>query len=271
MDEAAKNLVQLTANLNEAVSGSKADISAGIGQAAQLLGGCTRPGRKPDAAVQGAGTPADPASVRRPPRRIQASMSHIVPVSLVLAPARRRFLLAGATALGLAGCTRLIGPVSLQLYRLQPNIAVPPDLPPDLPAVRWQVAVAMPDAPEAFDTERIALSRSNTTLDYFGNAAWTDKVPELLQGLLIAAFEDTGKMVAVSRDAADLRSDYLLQCEIRDFHARYDDPADMPTVDVRIESKLIKMPERANSRQPRRRETGAVAAERHRQRGPGLR
>jgi cholesterol transport system auxiliary component len=154
------------------------------------------------------------------------------------APERRRLLLSGAAALSLAGCGHVIGPVTLKLYRLEPVTA-----PRTLPAVAWRLAVATPEADEAFDTERIALTRGASTLDYFADAAWTDRVPELIQELLIRRFEDSGAIVAVARDTEALRADYLLQTELRDFEARYAG-AGAPTVLARIEARLVRMPAR---------------------------
>ncbi len=43
--------------------------------------------------------------------------------------------------------------------------------------VPWRLAVATPDAPASLDTARSALTRSATTMDYFANAAWNDRIP----------------------------------------------------------------------------------------------
>ena len=46
-------------------------------------------------------------------------------------------------------------------------------------------------------------------------AAWTDRVPAMIQTLLVASFENTGKIVAVGRESVGLRADFLLKTEIR--------------------------------------------------------
>ncbi|MEA2755380.1 MAG: cholesterol transport system auxiliary component [Aliidongia sp.] len=154
---------------------------------------------------------------------------------------RRRFLSLSGASLLLAGCSGLIEPRPPQLYMLplKPGDAA------DLPLVSWQLIVAEPVAPESLDTARIALSRSPTKLDYFAQSAWSDRAPAMIQGLIIESFENSGKIVAVGRFASDLRTDYVLQTELRDFEARYDGPsAPLPKVYVRVEAKLVKMPER---------------------------
>ena len=64
--------------------------------------------------------------------------------------------------------------------------------------------------------------RSPTTIDYFANAAWSDRAPAMVQSLLIESFEQTGKIISVSRDLAVLRADYILMSELRRFEARYE-------------------------------------------------
>jgi cholesterol transport system auxiliary component len=63
--------------------------------------------------------------------------------------------------------------------------------------------------------------------------------------MIVEAFEDTGKIAAVGRSASDLRADYVLQTELRDFEARYQEDAELPPkVSIEIEAKLVKMPDR---------------------------
>ena len=50
---------------------------------------------------------------------------------------------------------------------------------------------------------------------------------------------DERRIAAVGRDTDGLKSDYLLETDIRDFQARYDAADAPPTVVVRIAAKLI--------------------------------
>ncbi|MBV8654049.1 MAG: membrane integrity-associated transporter subunit PqiC [Alphaproteobacteria bacterium] len=146
----------------------------------------------------------------------------------------------------LLGCTSLIPGTTPapQLYVLTRKSTFPPDL----PTVTQQLLVDVPFAPAQIDTTRVALSRSPTTLDYFADAAWGDRAPVMVQGLFIESFEQTRKIVGVSRDEAGLRADYVLMGELRHFEAVYppssgtaDSP---PTVYVQILVRLVRMPER---------------------------
>jgi cholesterol transport system auxiliary component len=155
--------------------------------------------------------------------------------------ARRALLLGGAFA-GLAGCTGII-----------PGTGTPPQIfvlsrkttfPPDLPSVASQLLVDTPVAPAEIDTNRIALSRSPTRVDYFADSVWADRAPAMVQSLVIESFEQTGKIPAISRDLAVLRADYILMSELRRFEAIYASATGAPTVVVRLLVRLVKMPER---------------------------
>jgi cholesterol transport system auxiliary component len=133
----------------------------------------------------------------------------------------------------------LKGPPIPQLYVLRPQLPSSAG-----PQVSWRLSIAAPDAVASLDTPRIALTRSPTTMDYFANAAWTDRVPLLLQRQLIQAFDASGRIVSVDRDTSGLEADYVLQTEIREFQARYDAPNGPPQIVIGIQAKLARMPQR---------------------------
>ena len=131
---------------------------------------------------------------------------------------RRLFLVTGS-ALTLSACGNLLGPGEApQIYTLRPTL---PALPQGAP-VSWALAVAIPDASASLDTQRIALTRSGTTMDYYANAAWPDALTVLVQTALLSAFQDSGRIAAREQDA--IHADYTLVTDIRDFTAHYDDP-----------------------------------------------
>jgi cholesterol transport system auxiliary component len=146
-----------------------------------------------------------------------------------------------AVLLPLSACNvlpRVNVPVSL--YTLTPKTTYPPDL----PKVTWQLVVEMPVADLSLDTSRIPLKRTPLTFEYYADAAWTNNAPAMVQTLLIVSFERTGRISAVGREAIDLRPDYLLKTDLRDFQAIYEDGSLTPYVLVRMNAKVVKMPER---------------------------
>jgi cholesterol transport system auxiliary component len=155
-------------------------------------------------------------------------------------PSRR--LVVAALALAPAGCGSLLpaGGTPPKLYTLTPAA----DFPPDGAHVAWQLLVDVPATAVALDTDRIALSRSPTTIDYFAEAAWTDRAPLLVQSLIVQSFENSGRITAISRESLALRADYILRPELRHFEADYA-AAGAPSAHVQIGAKLVKLPERA--------------------------
>ncbi len=140
-----------------------------------------------------------------------------------------------------AGCVELIPGRGAppKLYNLSPKS----NYRPDLPTVSWQLVVETPVSAETINTSRIALRRDPLTLDFYGNALWSERAPVLVQTLLVESFENTGKIVAVARKATDLRADYVLKMDLREFQAEYDG-AGPPQAHVRLNAKLVKMPQR---------------------------
>ena len=150
----------------------------------------------------------------------------------------RHFIACGAMIL-LSACGGMGGKAS-QLYVLNP----PAEVNTDAESSSKQLAIAMPSAPAYLDTTRIALSRSTTTTDYFASADWTDRVPVIVQEVMVKSFEKSGKVKDVFRDSGMFKADYGLQTEIRDFEAQYAGSSGPPTVAVSLHVKLIKQPER---------------------------
>ena len=155
---------------------------------------------------------------------------------------RRRLVLAGL-ALTPAACGSLLpqGGAPPKLYTLTPAA----DFPAGGPRASWQLLVDVPTSTAALDTERIALSRSPTTLDYFADAAWTDRAPLMVQALIVESFENSNRIGAVARESLALRADYLLQPELRHFEADYAAGAGMPTAHLEIAVRLVRMSDRA--------------------------
>ena len=142
----------------------------------------------------------------------------------------------------LSGCAGLI-PGQQQpprLFRLTPKSTFSEDL----PVVDWQLVVEVPISHAGLNTTRIALNRNATELEYYARSSWADLAPNMAQTLTVESFENSDRIVAVGRDSLDLRADYVLKLELREFQAEYLE-ADQPSAHVRINAKLVRMPERA--------------------------
>jgi cholesterol transport system auxiliary component len=159
-------------------------------------------------------------------------------------PMDRRLLLLSASAFVLAGCGGLgLGPTDADqtIYVLQPALTPPPA--GGAPAT-WALAVDVPGASDSIDSRRIALIKSDATMDYYANSSWPDRLPVLVQTALVAAFQASGRVPSVSRTQDALHADYELGVEIRDCAAHYgaaDDkgkPSGNPSVAVTLIAQM---------------------------------
>ena len=152
--------------------------------------------------------------------------------------------LAAALALAflLAACAGMLpgGGAPPDLYTLTPKSTYSADL----PTVTWQLAIEVPVAAESLNNSRIALRHDPLSLRYYKGARWTERAPVMVQTLLIESFENSGKIVAVARKATDIRADYVLKTDLREFQAEYD-AGGAPVAHVRLNAKLVVMPKRA--------------------------
>ncbi len=147
----------------------------------------------------------------------------------------RRALLAAASGLVVASCTDIVGPPPApKLYVLAPTFAAVPGA-----AVAWALSVQVPDSMAGLDSERIVIARPPAGLDFYAAAAWSDRVPVLVQTALVEAFERSGRIASVARDSAGARSDLILNIDVRAFEARFDSGEGAPLGVVRLGVRLI--------------------------------
>ena len=161
-----------------------------------------------------------------------------------LAMNRRLLLLFATTSIALPACSvrNLLGPPDAPLlYVLKPAMPAA-DLGPKIP---WALAIDLPEAPQNLEGDRIAISRSANTQDYFANAAWPDQLPAIIQDELVSAFEANGRVDHVVRDTEGVRTDYLLKTDVRNFEARYDQPDGAPTAIVALQVILVDRKDRS--------------------------
>jgi cholesterol transport system auxiliary component len=142
-------------------------------------------------------------------------------------------------AAAVPGCSAIpgLGPPP-NIYQLAPKTTFRLDL----PKVDWQLEVEEPLANGGLDTNRIALMTSPIEVKYFADSRWIDRVPKLMQTLLMESFENTGKIVGVGRESAGLRADYTLKSELRQFQAEFIENDKIPTIRVRLNVKLVTEP-----------------------------
>ena len=113
------------------------------------------------------------------------------------------------------------------------------DLGADRPRLSLLLVVDEPYAPAALDSNRVVYQPSPNEIRYFANARWSDRVPQMVQVLLVDLLDRSGKFQAVGRRAAGMRSDYLVRLSILTFGAETGG-TEAETVRVVLNAQLVR-------------------------------
>ena len=133
----------------------------------------------------------------------------------------------------LAGCA--IGGPKTEVSIYAPRVQLEAD--PSWPAVQWRLTLGTPSAHALLDSQRIAVRPTPNRLQTYKGARWADTAPEMVQLALMEAFEDSGKIAAVSSWGGG-RGDFGLYTDLRSFETIYE--AGKPKVVVEIQARLVK-------------------------------
>lgn len=147
---------------------------------------------------------------------------------------RTRDCLLLAVSLLLGACASLTGnkePFTVYAPRYTP----PADAAKAAP-VQWQLAIDTPLASDALDTARMLVMPSPGAIETYKGGRWSDTVPLLLRGLLIQAFQDSGRIAGVGAITSGLHADYALSVDLYDFETQYRDGS--PHAVIRLNAKL---------------------------------
>lgn len=159
-----------------------------------------------------------------------------------LAPRRIAALL--LLAVPLAGCSdplAIFAP-SPEIYRLDPNL----EAAARQESVPWQLVVELPLTSGALDNSRVPVTGDDLLVDYLAGVTWADRIPNMLQSILVRGFEEYGGISTVGPDVGGLRGDFTLKTALHDFQAQF--PGEGyegdPQVTVAMTVKLVRMPRR---------------------------
>jgi cholesterol transport system auxiliary component len=104
--------------------------------------------------------------------------------------------------------------------------------------VGWALSILRPDIAPGLDTERMALTQPDGSMDYYAKANYPDRVSPMVQQALLDGFEASGRVDAVAPEQAALHADYNLVTEVKDFAAHYTQADGNPRVVVSLTAKL---------------------------------
>ncbi len=86
-----------------------------------------------------------------------------------------------------------------------------------LPTVTWQLTIEDPTSDIRLNTDRFVVQQSYAELTYVAGARWVDRLPNLVQQVLVDLFENSGKIQGVGLPIDGLEADYVLLVDVRDF------------------------------------------------------
>ena len=108
----------------------------------------------------------------------------------------------------------------------------------DWPSVKWSLLVPRPVAGTQIDSERIIVLPAPGTVQVYKGASWTDAAPDLLHLSLLKGFEDSQKILSVSRSGGGVRGEYQLLTELRKFESIYAQPG-QPQAVIEVYARLV--------------------------------
>jgi cholesterol transport system auxiliary component len=115
-------------------------------------------------------------------------------------------------ALAIGGCAGGGGDGGMQTFEL-----LSPQEFTDARRARGSLSVALPSTIRVIDSERVVVQPSAGEVNYLSGARWSDRVPRLVQARIVQAFENSGRVRAVTREGDSLRTDFKLDSDIREF------------------------------------------------------
>ena len=83
-------------------------------------------------------------------------------------------------------------------------------------AAKFQLVVNEPSAVRSLETDRIMVKRG-PRVAYYKGAAWSDRLPRLMQARMVEAFQNAGLVSAVGSRADRLDADYELSTQVQAF------------------------------------------------------
>ncbi len=135
---------------------------------------------------------------------------------LNIASARILILALALSCLGLAGCGLTPGPPPAA-YTLRPDL---PTTPPNeqIDSGNIQLGINPPQADEALANSRVALLLNNREYLYWKDAAWTNRVPDLIQNWILSAFESDHRIFVSAVDSNGFLADFRLASYVSEFN-----------------------------------------------------
>ncbi|EJO92287.1 hypothetical protein A471_19580 [Ectopseudomonas mendocina DLHK] len=143
---------------------------------------------------------------------------------------KRLTLLLAATLLG--ACSILPQSEPLDIYLLPAA-----QLPAQSQRVDWALRINSPSSSQLLDGTRIVVLPEPDRVNTYQGVRWSERTPQLLRNRLLDAFQDDGRIQALSNEEQRLQADLELVSDLRSFHSEYRDG--IPYALIRLEVNLV--------------------------------
>jgi len=107
--------------------------------------------------------------------------------------------------------------------------------------VKWQLIIEDPSCDGRLNTDRIIVQESSAEITHIAGARWVDRLPNLIEQLLLNLFENSEKIKGVGPSLDGLDADYVLLVDIRDFELLVQETK---KVRVRLFAKIMRLRDR---------------------------
>jgi len=104
-------------------------------------------------------------------------------------------------------------------------------------ALPMNLRIDEPEVAAGLNTPRIAVLDTPNHLTYYSGAAWAQPLPQIVQGFLVDALQQSHGFASVSSDKEGVTADVILLTDIQDFEV--ENSAASPTVRLRLTAKLV--------------------------------
>jgi cholesterol transport system auxiliary component len=153
--------------------------------------------------------------------------------------------MAGLAALALPGCTLPGGGPPPRRIRLNPAT----QFPPNMPSVGWKLVVDEPSATQSINNARIAIFRTDGSIEYLSTGLWASRSPEMVMELLVESFKNSNRILVVGDRRSRIRPDFELESRLTDFQvnstgASGSGTGNAATVKVGLDVSLLRRPRR---------------------------
>lgn len=145
------------------------------------------------------------------------------------------FFLLVLSLFALTGCLNLNPGPPPAVYMLNPALLTPKHG----PAKEIQLSITAPGSDYVLSGESVVTLSPEGEVRYWANTAWSSPVPNLLQGLLVAAFEPVDNITAMPNSALGFLPEYRLLTELRQFAVLLDARGNPEFVAVALACYLI--------------------------------